>query len=147
MKGPPSSSGSSSGSFSRTIAASLTCCRYCGCVYLENYVGNLICRKSSPSIDFRGRLVSRHAAIPNWSLTSYLKTLHAGGMGWDAIYWHVWAACIVLKVDDVIISALEVDRYNVEPDGLLIRRRYFCVYLYPFTIKSSDIFHGNFIIV
>ncbi len=118
------SMGSATSGFNRTIAASLTCCRYCGWVYLENYVGNLICRKSSPSIDFRGRLVSRHAAIPNWSLTSYLKTLHAGGMGWDAIYWHVWAACIVLKVDDVIISALEVDRYNVEPDGLLIKRWY-----------------------
>jgi hypothetical protein len=115
----PSSVGNPSG---RTIAASLTCCRYCGNVYLENYGTVLLCRKSIPSIDFRGRLASRHASIPNWSLTSYLKTLHAGGMGWEAIYWHVWAACIVLRVDDVVFSSLEVDRYNVEPDGLLIRR-------------------------
>jgi hypothetical protein len=107
---------------SRTIAASLTCCRYCGLVYLENYVSSLVCRKSPPSIDFRGRLASRHSAITGWSLTSYLKTLHAGGMGWDAIYWHVWAACIILRVNEVTISALEVDRYTVEPDGLMLTR-------------------------
>jgi hypothetical protein len=47
----------------------------------------------------------------------------AGGMGWDAIYWHVWAACVVFRADHVMISALEVDRYVVEPDGLLIRSR------------------------
>jgi hypothetical protein len=43
-------------------------------------------------------------------------------MGWDAIYWHVWAACIILRVKDFTISALEVDRYSVEPDGLVIVR-------------------------
>lgn len=42
-------------------------------------------------------------------------------MGWDAIYWHVWAACIVLRVEDIVISALETDRYGVEPEGLLIK--------------------------
>jgi hypothetical protein len=52
---------------------------------------------------------------------SYLKTLYAGGMGWDAIYWHVWAACTVLRADTVIMSALEVDRYTIEGDGFLIR--------------------------
>lgn len=108
----------------RTIAASLTCCRFCGTVYLENYVNFLSCRASPPTIDFRGQLASRHAAIAGWSLTSYLKTLHSGGMGWDAIYWHVWAACIVFRVQSVVISALEVDRYTVEPDGLLIRSWY-----------------------
>jgi len=107
----------------RTIAASLTCCRHCGLVYLDNYVSLLTCRASPPSIDFRGQLASRHAAIVGWSLTSYLKALHSGGMGWDAIYWHVWAACVVFRVDNVMISALEVDRYTVEPDGLLIRGR------------------------
>jgi hypothetical protein len=107
----------------RNIAASLTCCRYCGMVYLENYVSSLVCRKSPPSIDFRGRLASRHSSITGWSLTSYLKTLHAGGMGWDSIYWHVWAACIILRVGDITISALEVDRYSIESDGLLIMRR------------------------
>lgn len=105
----------------RTIAASLTCCRHCGLVYLDNYVSLLTCRASPPSIDFRGQLASRHAAIVGWSLTSYLKALHSGGMGWDAIYWHVWAACVVFRVENVMISALEVDRYTVEPDGLLIR--------------------------
>lgn len=108
----------------RTIAASLTCCRHCGLAYLDNYVSLLTCRASPPTVDFRGQLASRHSAIVGWSLTSYLKTLHSGGMGWDAIYWHVWAACVVFRVDGVMISALEVDRYAVEPDGLLIRGRY-----------------------
>jgi hypothetical protein len=103
---------------SRTIAASLTCCKYCGSVYLDNYVNGLNCKNSSPTVDFRGHLASRHAAILNWSLTSYLKTLHAGGMAWDSIYWHVWAACIVFKVNKITISALEVDRYTIESDGL-----------------------------
>jgi hypothetical protein len=107
----------------RTIAASLTCCRYCGCVYLDNCVSMLSCRSSPPAIDFRGRLARRHSAIIGWSLTAYLKTLHAGGMSWDAIYWHVWAACEVFRVADVMIDALEVDRYTIEPDGLLIRAR------------------------
>lgn len=107
----------------RTIAASLTCCRHCGLVYLDNYVSLLTCRASPPSIDFRGQLASRHAAIVGWSLTSYLKTLHSGGMGWDAIYWYVWAACVVFRVENVMVSTLEVDRYTVEPDGLLIRAK------------------------
>lgn len=107
----------------RTIAASLTCCRYCGFVYLDSCVASLACRTAPPVIDFRGRLARKHMAISGWSLTAYLKALHAGGMGWDAIYWHVWAACEVFQVADVMISALEVDRYTVEPDGLLIRTR------------------------
>ena len=41
-----------------------------------------------------------------------------------SIYWHVWAACVVMKADDVVICALEVDRYTVESDGLTIRRGY-----------------------
>lgn len=69
-------------------------------------------------------MVSRHSSIYGWSLTSYLKCLHSGGMGWDYIYWHVWAACIILKIEDVVISALEVDRYTVDPDGILIKRWY-----------------------
>jgi hypothetical protein len=92
-------------------------------VYLDNYVSMLTCRASPPTVDFRGQLASRHSAIVGWSLTSYLKTLHSGGMGWDAIYWHVWAACVVFRVENVMISALEVDRYSVEPDGLVIRGR------------------------
>eukprot|EP01038_Epipyxis_sp_PR26KG_P004062 gene4062-5805_t len=105
----------------RTIAAYLTCCKYCGTVYLDNFVSFLYCRSSPPTIDFRGNLSSRHAAIAGWSLTAYLKALHSGGMGWDAIYWHVWAACIVFRVDKIMISVLEVDRYTVEQDGLVIR--------------------------
>ena len=108
---------------SRTIAASLTCCRYCGIVYLDNWVSMLTCRSSPPAVDYRGYLARRHAVITGWSLTSYLKTLHAGGMSWDAIYWHVWGACEVFLVGDVMVSALEVDRYTIEPDGLLIRSR------------------------
>lgn len=104
----------------RTIAASLTCCRHCGIVYLETYGSDLKCKESTPTIDFRGNVVSRHTSIPNWSLTSYLKSLHSSGMGWDSIYWHVWAACIVLKVNDTVISALEVDRYFIDPDGIQI---------------------------
>jgi hypothetical protein len=83
----------------------------------------LTCRSSPPAVDYRGYLARRHAVITGWSLTSYLKTLHAGGMSWDAIYWHVWGACEVFLVGDVMVSALEVDRYTIEPDGLLIRSR------------------------
>jgi len=106
----------------RSIAASLTCCQNCGFVYLEMYEKQLHCKKAKPFIDFRGRLVKRHLAIPTWSLTSYLKALHAGGMNWESIYWHVWAACQVLKIDDVVFSALETGRYSVLDDSLLVRR-------------------------
>ena len=109
----------------RTIAAALTCCRYCGSVYLDTHSSSLHCKASTPSIDHRGRLFSRHAAIIGWSLTAYLKSLHAGGMAWDSIYWHVWAACIVLRClqdDQLTISALETDRYHIEPDALIIKR-------------------------
>jgi hypothetical protein len=102
----------------KTIASSLTCCKYCGTVYLENYVASLTCPNSPPSIEFRGRLSRKHAAIPAWSLTSYLKALHAGGMTWEYIYWHVWSACVVFSVSNTIISARETDRYNIESDGL-----------------------------
>jgi len=102
----------------RTIAASLTCCRYCGIVYLDNCVSFLHCNDSPLAIDYRGKLTKRHNAIPAWSLTTYLKNLHVSGMNWDCIYWHVWASCQVYKVSDFMVSAIEIDRYTVEPDGL-----------------------------
>jgi hypothetical protein len=104
----------------RSIAASLTCCQHCGFVYLEMYERQLACKCAKPFIDFRGKLVKRHMAIPGWSLTAYLKSLHAGGMGWEAIYWHVWAACQVFQAGDIVLSALQTNRYSVEEDGLLI---------------------------
>ena len=103
----------------RTIAASLTCCRYCGIVYLDNCVSYLHCNASPLAIDYHGKLTKRHNAIPAWSLTSYLKNLHVSGMNWDCIYWHVWASCQVFRVADFMVSAIEVDRYTIEPDGLL----------------------------
>lgn len=108
----------------KTIAASLTCCGHCGLVYLENYTNYLYCRDSPPNIDFRGSLSRQHSSIPGWSLTAYLKSLHSAGMPWDAIYWHVWAACTVLRVKSgnrpMMISLLETDRYTVETDGILV---------------------------
>jgi hypothetical protein len=102
-------------------------------VYLEKFVSSLTCKKSAPSINFRGNLIRRHTSIPGWSLTSYLKTLHTV-MSWESIYWHVWATCIILRPNvrgknrtestDLTISAIEVDRYTLEIDGLLIFRRY-----------------------
>ncbi len=107
----------------RSIASSLTCCRHCGMVYLDNYISSLYCKASSLSIDFRGKLVRRHDAIANWSLTAYLKALHAGGMNWESIYWHVWASCVVLKADDIVVSALQVDKYTIEMDGILLHHK------------------------
>ena len=98
-------------------------------------MASLICKASVPMISFRGNLVRRHTSITGWSLTSYLKTLHTGGMSWEAIYWHVWASCIVMRptsnIDgrgrdssvDFMISALDVDRYSFEERGLLIYSR------------------------
>ena len=128
---------SNSGTFTRSIATSLTCCEYCGVVYLENYVTLLTCKISPSTISYRGNICKRHSSITGWSLTSYLKTLHCGGMDWESIYWHVWAACIVLKPpkgqiirignreenDDFVISGLDVDRYSFEDLGLLILDR------------------------
>jgi hypothetical protein len=112
----------------RTIASTLACCRYCGYVYLENYVCSLVCRSpDAPSvIDYRGKWVRCHDTIRGWSLTAYLKALHAGGMSWETIYWHAWAACEVVQVDEVCISLLESDRYVVmsEENALHIRSRY-----------------------
>ena len=67
----------------RSVATSLTCCQYCGCVYLESYDGLLACAEAQPFIDFRGKFSRRHLAMPTWSLTAYLKALHAGGMTWE----------------------------------------------------------------
>lgn len=100
---------------------------------MEKFVSSLTCKKSAPSISFRGNIIRRHTSIPGWSLTSYLKTLHTV-MSWETIYWHVWATCIILRPNikgknrpestDLTISAIEVDRYTLEIDGLLILRRY-----------------------
>lgn len=99
----------------RTIASTLTCCKYCGYVYLENYVCMLTCRApDAPAVvDYRGKWAKCHDSIKSWSLTSYLKGLHAAGMSWEAIYWHAWAACVVIQVGNVYISVLECDRYIV----------------------------------
>jgi hypothetical protein len=104
----------------RTIAASLTCCRYCGIVYLDNWVSFMHCKNSPLAIDYRGKLSKRHSPIPQWSLTAYLKNLHVSGMNWDSIYWHVWACCQVFRVKDFIVSAIETERYSIEADGLAI---------------------------
>lgn len=109
----------------KTIASTLTCCRHCGCVYLENYVCNLACKVAEPVIDYRGKWVRRHDSIRGWSLTSYLKSLHSANMSWEVIYWHAWAACEVLQVEDICFSALDTDRYmlSVEDSSIRIRAR------------------------
>lgn len=107
----------------KTIATSLNCCKHCGNIYLDSYVNSLKCPSAPSSISFRGVLCQRHNPVSGWSLTAYLKALHIGGMGWDAIYWHVWASCIVLQASDIVISALEVDRYTISNDGLIISRK------------------------
>ena len=104
----------------RSLASSLTCCQCCATVYLDSCVSSLVCRHASVAVDYRGRLVKRHCASPDWSLTSYLKALHGQGMNWEAIYWHVWSACVVFRVQDFMFCAAEVDRYIIEPDGLLV---------------------------
>jgi hypothetical protein len=106
----------------RTIAASLTCCRHCGLAYLDNYVGLLTCRASPPTVDFRGQLASRHSAIVGWSLTSYLKTLHSGGYAVGVLRL-VGCVCCVLcglqQEDTVHVGALRVvwaELQGVPPD-------------------------------
>jgi hypothetical protein len=135
----------------RAIAASLTCCKHCGKVYLECYVSSLSCEHSPPMIGFRGNLVRKHTSTTGWSLTTYLKSLHGSGMTWEGIYWHVWGACVVLQPalqtknkdenkyirnkngeydesDEYMISASDVHRYAIESMGISIYSRY-CRYL------------------
>lgn len=137
--------------YNRAIAASLTCCKYCGKVYLECYVSSLSCEHSPPMIGFRGNLVRKHSSTTGWSLTTYLKSLHGSGMTWEGIYWHVWGACVVLQPavqnkskikskiinhnsrehdesDEYMISASDVDRYTIESMGISVHSRY-CRYL------------------
>ena len=131
--------------YHRAIAASLTCCKYCGKVYLECYVSSLSCELSAPMIGFRGNLVKKHSPTTGWSLTTYLKSLHSSGMTWEGIYWHVWGACVVLQptmhnknrsihhksggyeeFNDYMISALDVDRYEIDSMGITVYSRYYC---------------------
>ena len=102
----------------KSIASTLTCCKYCGIIFLDNYISSLVCPKAPLVVEYRGRLVRRHSSISNWSLTAYLKALHAGGMTWEAIYWHVWGGCVVLRAGDNAFSALESDAYTLDADGV-----------------------------
>jgi hypothetical protein len=104
----------------RSIAASLSCCRQCGMVYLESWEKKLDCAAATAHVDFRGRLVKRHMSVSGWSLTNYLKSLHIGGMSWEYIYWHVWASCQVVAAGNITVSLLEIWRYNIETDGLTL---------------------------
>ncbi len=108
----------------RSIASYLTCCQHCGFVYLEHFDDTLVCKDAEAYVDFRGNLRYRHMSIASWSLTGYLKSLHAGGMTWEAIYWHVWAACQIFQIKDYSISALETDKYQIEDDGIVISTRF-----------------------
>lgn len=104
-----------------SIASSLTCCSSCHTMYLENYSTSLVCRKAEAVINFRGKPVRRHFAVNGWSLTSYLKSLHAHGLSWECIYWHVWGACTLFRINnEVVFCAAESYRYNVLEDGLSI---------------------------
>jgi hypothetical protein len=105
----------------RSIATSLTCCKNCYQIYLENYSSVLVCSLASAAVDFRGKLVRRHESVIDWSLTNYLKSLHGtGGFSWEQIYWHVWSSCLVIRHDEIIFSLSEVQRYSLEADGLLL---------------------------
>lgn len=106
----------------KSIASSLTCCMICGKIYLDNFNTQLLCTNAEISIDYRGRLVRRHTPASDWSLTSYLKLLHSGGMNWESIYWYVWSACAIFSIDDIVFSALEVTRYSCEVDCIVIKQ-------------------------
>ena len=104
----------------KSLASTLTCCITCGRIFLEAFGSQLVCQETEASIDFRGRLVRRHSPAVDWSLTSYLKMLHAGGMNWESIYWYVWAACAVFAKDNVMFSANECARYTCEADVITV---------------------------
>lgn len=142
--------------YHKAIAASLTCCKHCGKVYLECYVSSLSCEQSAPMIGYRGNLVRKHVSTPSWSLTTYLKSLHGSGMTWGGIYWHVWGACVVLQPtvqnksnnillkerecqdsDDHMISASDIDRYSVDSMGISVYSRYKCCT--EFSSNSSNL--------
>jgi hypothetical protein len=108
----------------KPIASSLTCCRYCGDIFVDGNQQLLTCRAATPSIDYRGRYEQRHASLPIWSLTNHLKALHVHGMTWEAIYWYVWSACVVFQVDDYMVSAWETDKYSLTEDVMILRRKY-----------------------
>jgi hypothetical protein len=104
----------------RSIATSLTCCKNCFTMYLDNYSSALVCRNAAAAVDFRGKLVRRHESVLDWSLTNYLKALHGtGGLSWEQIYWHVWSSCLVIRYDEIVFSLSEIQRYSLESDGLL----------------------------
>eukprot|EP01031_Cornospumella_fuschlensis_P029075 gene29075-35089_t len=105
----------------KSIASCLTCCRHCGILYPQTASSYLTCRSSPPALTARGELATSHSPLPHWSLTAYLKGLHGGGMGWEGIYFHVWAACVVLRGGSAGgITLLETDRFTIEPDGVTI---------------------------
>jgi len=109
---------------SRSIASSLTCCQYCGMMYLHTYTSHLVCANAPLCVNYRGRLERCHQAISSWSLTVYLKSLHAAGLSWESIYWHVWAACTVFRSRDCVVSALETSSYIIGDREITLRRRY-----------------------
>jgi hypothetical protein len=104
----------------KALASTMTCCRKCGKIYLDMFVNEIVCSEASPAVDFRGRLARRHSPAADWSLTSYLKLLHSGGMTWEAIYWHVWSACAVMSKDGVFFNAQDTYRYTINAGGLSI---------------------------
>lgn len=115
----------------KSLASTLTCCVTCGRIYLDAFGNQLVCIEAETAMDFRGRLVRRHSPSNDWSLTSYLKLLHAGGMNWESIYWYVWAACAVFSKGGAVFSANECSRYLCEADVVMINApRYCAVYTY-----------------
>jgi hypothetical protein len=54
----------------------------------------------------------------SWRLTSYVKTLHGHGESWETLYWHLFAASVVLRFPDECVLALQTERYAIEDDSI-----------------------------
>ncbi len=121
----------------KALAATLTACTLCGKMFLEGFGHVLTCNTAEVAVNFRGQLARRHTAAVDWSLTSYLKLLHAGGMSWESIYWFVWSSCVVIAKDGVYFSVNEYSRYKIDDDAILIYPRYADVHFVDLNAHGS----------
>ena len=85
----------------------LVCCRYCDQLFPETEVaingGYVRCQATSRaiSVGFHGELVYQTCEpVDKWSLTNFVASLRRQQLEWREIYWLLWSAAHMLRLED-----------------------------------------------
>ena len=66
-------------------------CVHCGHLYTSNQREWQHCSRSTLFINVNGQVISKHVSDKNWDINKFVMFLRSKQLGWQEIFWKMWA--------------------------------------------------------